>query len=86
MLLIHLLGIQQLRSSPLTAATEAQFIGIHLGMENCQLDLELLDIEDECQYSTRASSTTSITLTQSSSTLTLLAATLPSMMSSQWDN
>ena len=60
--MVHLLGIQQLRSCPLTAAAQAPLVGFHPGPEDGQLDLLVVNLEDGCQYLTRASRITSVTV------------------------
>ena len=73
--LIHLLGIRQLRSCLLTATAQPSFVGLNLSPEDSQLDLLVIDLEDGCQYSTRASRIASVTLARSSSILTRFADT-----------
>ena len=81
--LIHFLGIRQLGSRPLTTSAQTPFVGLHLGPKDGQLDLLVVDLEDGCQYSTEASRIPSVTLALSSSILTRLAHTRPSMISSR---
>ena len=83
--LIHLLGVGQLRSRPPTAAAQALLVGLHLSPEDGQLDLLVVDL-DGCQYSTKASRIASVTLALSSSILTRLVHTRPSMISSRRAN
>ena len=60
--LIHLFGVRQLGSRPLPTATQAALVSLHLGTEDGQLDLLVVNLEDRCQYSTKASRIASATL------------------------
>ena len=60
--LVHLFSIGQLRSCPPTAAAQAALVGFHLGSEDGQLNLLVIDLGDGCQYSTEASRIPSVTL------------------------
>ena len=84
--LVHLLRIRQLGRCPLTTAAQAALVGFHLGPKDGQLDLLVVNLEDGCQYSTKASRIASATLALSSSILTRLAHTRPSMISSRRTN
>ena len=46
--LVHLFGVQQLRSCLLTTTAQPTFVGIHLSPEDSQLDFLIVDLEDGC--------------------------------------
>ena len=47
-------GVRQLGSCPLPTAAQPPLVGLNLGPKDGQLDLEVINLEDGCQYLTKS--------------------------------